>query len=118
MGSVLASLRSAVIVVGRDVEVQAWNRKAEDMWGLRSDEVLGQHLGNLDIGLPVDQVVPAVRRALGGDMSGDDQPAMMLDALNRRWRRMSVRVTYGLLASSHGTAGVILTMDEWDRRAN
>jgi len=51
--SILTSLRSAVAVVDRDLHVRKWSRRAEDLWGMRSDEVLQKNFLNLDIGLPV-----------------------------------------------------------------
>ena len=30
--------------------------RAEELWGLRADEVVGQHFLSLDIGLPVEQL--------------------------------------------------------------
>ncbi|HUR74821.1 MAG TPA: CheR family methyltransferase, partial [Sporichthya sp.] len=50
--AILSSLRSGVIVVDLDFAVHTWNSRSEDLWGLRSDEVVGQHLLGLDIGLP------------------------------------------------------------------
>ena len=54
--SILTSLRSAVAVVDRDLHVRKWSRRAEDLWGLRADEVLQKNFLNLDIGLPVDRL--------------------------------------------------------------
>ena len=36
--------------------VRAWNRQAEDLWGMRGDEVANQHFLNLDIGFPVEKL--------------------------------------------------------------
>ena len=52
--AILTSLRAGVAVVDRDLQVQVWNQRAEDLWGLRRDEAVGQHFLNLDIGLPTD----------------------------------------------------------------
>ena len=41
--------------------------RLEDLWGVRQEEVQGQHFLNLDIGLPVDQVRPALRAAMSGE---------------------------------------------------
>src|SRR5215218_858220 len=54
--SIFASLRGAVVVIDRDMQVQVWNHRAEDLWGLRPEKVLGSHLLNLDIGLPIDEL--------------------------------------------------------------
>ena len=42
-----------------------WNRQAEELWGLRPEEAVGQHFLNLDIGLPTDQLRPLIRRRAG-----------------------------------------------------
>jgi two-component system, chemotaxis family, CheB/CheR fusion protein len=112
MDSVLASLRAAVVVVGKEMEVQAWNRRAEDFWGLRQDEVVGQHFLNLDIGLPVHQLAPVIRKVLSGESLAAEDHGVVLSAVNRRGRQVSIRVNYGPLASADGPVGVIMAMDE------
>src|SRR5258706_6190724 len=54
--SLLASLRSAVVVLDQDLRVEIWSDKAQELWGLRGDEVQGKAFFELDIGLPVDQL--------------------------------------------------------------
>lgn len=71
-----------MLVVDRELRVQAWNQAARDLWGLRSDEVHGQHVLNLDIGLPVDLLRAPLRTALGGEAP----PEQVVDAINRRGR--------------------------------
>ena len=44
----------------------AWNDAAPRLWGLRAAEVRGQHLLNLDIGLPVDELRDPLRAVLAG----------------------------------------------------
>ncbi|GIF14997.1 CheR family methyltransferase [Actinoplanes teichomyceticus] len=87
--AVLTSLRAGVAVVDRDLRVLMWNRHAENLWGLRSGEVIGQHLLNLDIGLPFEDLRPLLRAAVGPHgRSGE----AAVDAVNRRGRPVSVRV--------------------------
>src|SRR5262249_12320252 len=50
--SILASSGGGVVVLDRDMMVLVWNHKAEDLWGLRAEEVKNRHFLNLDIGLP------------------------------------------------------------------
>ena len=54
--TILTSVRSSVIVLDRELRVIAWNRRSEDLWGARAEEVRGQNFFNLDIGLPMDQL--------------------------------------------------------------
>jgi two-component system CheB/CheR fusion protein len=96
--AILRSLHSGVIVVDPELQVIAWNRRAEDMWGLRADEAIGQHLLNLDVGLPVESLRPLVRNTLANGDPGED---LHLDAVNRRGRAIQIRVSS---RRSHATA--------------
>jgi two-component system CheB/CheR fusion protein len=87
--AVLTSLRAGVAVIDRDLQVKAWNRRAEDLWGLRTDEAIGQHFLNLDIGLPTEQLRPMIRSALAD--SGQPLEANV-SAVNRRGRPITVWV--------------------------
>ena len=104
--SVLGSLGAAVAVVDRDLAVTAWNEAAFELWGLRADEVLGKHLLNLDIGLPLDQLRTPVRETL----AGNGQPEITVSAVNRRGRPVSVRIELAPLDGNDGVRGAILLM--------
>jgi len=108
--TILTSLRAGVVVVGTELVVQVWNHQAEELWGLRRDEAVGEHLLNLDIGLPLDLVRPVVR----GTLAGEDGPQeVTLAAVNRRGRTIEVRVVASPLRGDGGTVvGAILTMEE------
>jgi two-component system CheB/CheR fusion protein len=103
--TVLAGLRAGVAVVDPDLRIRMWNRHAEDLWGLRSGEVIGRHVLNLDIGLPVDRVRPLLRGALG---AGGRPGEIRLDAVNRRGRAVTVRVACTPL---HKGDGAIIVME-------
>jgi two-component system CheB/CheR fusion protein len=109
--AILTSLNSAVVVVDREVRIQVWNRHAQELWGLRPDEVEGEHLMNLDIGLPVERLHQPIRAALGGT---PPEPIAM-PAVNRRGRAIdcTIRVTPLVGADEQGI-GVILLMDAHD----
>jgi two-component system, chemotaxis family, CheB/CheR fusion protein len=113
--SILTSLRSAVAVVDRDLHVRKWSRRAEDLWGLRSDEVIQKNFLNLDIGLPVERLRAPIRACLAGESEFLD---LTLDATNRRGRAIQVRVTCTPLTSTppENARGVILVMEELDGR--
>jgi two-component system, chemotaxis family, CheB/CheR fusion protein len=110
LGSVLAGLEAGVVVVDPNFQVLAWNHRAEDMWGLRADEVKGRHLLNLDIGLPVEQLRAPVRTVLSQE-SG--QASLAVAAVNRRGKSMrcSIRVT-PLRGSAAEVRGAIVLMEE------
>ena len=108
--SVLTSLRSGVGVVDRELRILAWNRHAEELWGMRSDEVSGQHLLNLDIGLPVQKLRPALKACLSGESTHEQ---LILDAVNRRGKKILCQVTCSpLLGSEASVTGAIIVMDE------
>jgi two-component system CheB/CheR fusion protein len=107
LGSILSSLQSAVVVLGTEMEVRAWNRQAEDLWGLRSDEVANQHFLNLDIGFPVESLRGPIRSLLAGRTERDQ---LTCPAVNRRGRPVTCTVSLSQLAGAGTTRGVILVM--------
>ncbi|GAB7040451.1 MULTISPECIES: CheR family methyltransferase [Catenuloplanes] len=109
LDAILSHLRAGIVVVDQSLQIRAWNRQAENLWGLRSDEAVGEHLLNLDIGLPVDRLRPLIRQALGGE----PEPAeMRLDAVNRRGRVITVRVACSPMLDEGVPVGAILVMEE------
>ncbi|EWC63254.1 Chemotaxis protein methyltransferase CheR [Actinokineospora spheciospongiae] len=109
LDDVLRSLRSGIVVVDLELRVRAWNRGAEELWGLRNDETTGRHLLDLDVGLPVADL----RQALGVALI---DPAftevLVMDAVNRRGQSIRLRLTCGSLRNEHEqTRGAILVMD-------
>jgi two-component system CheB/CheR fusion protein len=107
---ILTSLGVAVAVLDREQRIQIWNDQAEDLWGLRADEVVGQHLLSLDIGLPVEKLRRPLRNALAGNVEGND---VALDAVNRRGRALRCKVAcLPLMVSSRDVQGVIVLMEE------
>jgi two-component system CheB/CheR fusion protein len=110
MESILGSLGAAVIVVNRDMIVQVWNRQAEDLWGLREDETVGEHFLNLDSGLPTEQLKALVREVIFEGSAGGDR---LLDAVNRRGRSVQLRVSATpLMAGDHEPSGALLLMEQ------
>jgi two-component system CheB/CheR fusion protein len=108
--SVITGVRSGVVVVDREFYVIAWNHRAEALWGLRADEVRGQNLLNLDIGLPADQLRAGIRSCLAGE---HEHIELVVKATNRRGRSITCKVTSTpLLGSGQEVRGAILMMDE------
>jgi two-component system CheB/CheR fusion protein len=107
--SILTSIRSGIAVVDTEMRILAWNQGAEELWGLRHDEAAGRHLLNLDIGLPMPQLQPAVRSAL---QDVDFRGEVRVEAVNRRGRHITLDVRCGALRGPAGTVqGCILIMD-------
>ena len=104
---VLGSLEAGVVVVDGELVINAWNEAAHDLWGLRADEVIGKHLLNLDIGLPVAELRAPMRETIN---SGSPRN-LTLPARNRRGRELHCRVNLmPLQAIDGGAHGVIMLM--------
>ncbi|HEX2189323.1 MAG TPA: CheR family methyltransferase [Longimicrobiaceae bacterium] len=111
VNSILASLRVAVAVLDRGSDVRLWNQRAEDLWGLRAGEVMGQALQNLDIGLPVERLRGPIRACMD---ERSPYEALVLDAVNRRGKPVRCRVTCApLLGEGEVVLGAVLLMEEW-----
>src|SRR5262245_26010954 len=107
--SILRSFAGGVVVLDRDLMVLVWNHKAEDLWGLRPEEVKDKQFLNLDIGLPVGEL----RQPIWACLNGDGSPALTLDAVNRRGKSIRCQVHCSPLSGSdHDVRGAILLMEE------
>ncbi|HEY9779632.1 MAG TPA: CheR family methyltransferase [Leptolyngbyaceae cyanobacterium] len=108
--SILGSLRGGVVVVNRELQILIWNGKAEDLWGLRATEVLGQHFLNLDIGLPVGQLRQPIRTCM------TEEPQVIevtLQATNRRGKSILCKVTCTpLIGRRKEIQGAIVLMEQ------
>ncbi|MBE9036853.1 CheR family methyltransferase [aff. Roholtiella sp. LEGE 12411] len=83
--SILRSLQTGIVVLDNSFNILIWNYMAEELWGLRTEEVLGKSIFNLDIGLPVEQL----RSPLCESLSKKKQfQEMIFDATNRRGRQI------------------------------
>ena len=108
--SILTSMRGAVFVVDADLKVLVWNKAAEDLWGLREDEVRGKHILGLDIGLPIERFKQPMRACLNGNR---DHVSLDVEAVNRRGRAIMCHVTIvPLLSRLKSIHGVILVSEE------
>ncbi|MBD1873866.1 PAS domain S-box protein [Nodosilinea sp. FACHB-131] len=107
---VFTSLKGGVAVVNRDLQVQIWNNKAEDLWGLRPEEVVGQYFLNLDMGLPVEQLRQPIRDCLTS--AGVGSVELTIEAVNRKGRSLSCHITCTpLVNAKKQVQGVILIME-------
>ncbi len=103
--AILTSLGIGVAVLDRQQRVQVWNRRAEDLWGLRGDEAVDHHFPSLDIGLPSEQLAAPLRLVLGGASESERQD---LEAVNRRGRAILCSATVLPLVSERSDGGGIL----------
>ncbi|MHB8629923.1 MAG: CheR family methyltransferase [Aggregatilineales bacterium] len=107
--SILTSMRRGVVVVDKELHILIWNDLAEDLWGLRSNEVKDKNFLNIEIGLPVEQLRGSIRLCLSGESKDEE---MTLDAINRRGKAIRCQVTCTPLRSDgNGIFGVIIIME-------
>jgi two-component system CheB/CheR fusion protein len=81
---ILGSLSVSVFVIDPERKIQVWNAMSTELWGLRSDEVDGEALMELDIGLPVAALEDAIARSFGGTNETIEEH---VQAVNRRGQR-------------------------------
>jgi len=107
LASVLSGIQQGVVVVDRALRVLAWSSQATDLWGLRDDEVEGEQLLDLDIGIPVQRLRDPIRRVLAGEGAEEVE----LEGHDRRGKPVRVRIEVAPLESlpgADGTFGAIL----------
>jgi two-component system, chemotaxis family, CheB/CheR fusion protein len=107
--SVMGSLKTGVTVLDKAARIESWNRQAEELWGVRSEEALGTPFFDLDIGLPVRSLKAIVEECLS-EPGGNRE--LILDAVNRRGQKMVCRVKASSLIGAHQDIdGVVLLME-------
>ena len=107
LSSILSSVHQSIVVVDQDLRIVAWSRAAADTWGLRADEVRGEHLLNLDIGIPADQLRDPVRAVLAGESQDD----VVVRGHNRRGQAVECAISFDpLIGPREVVQGVILVM--------
>ncbi len=107
--TVLGALRVGVAVLNHRFEVLVWNSMAEELWGLRAEEVQGVSFFGLDIGLPLDELKASLRSCLSKDKTSEE---IIVDATNRRGRHIRCRITCRPWAGQQQGGGAILMMEE------
>jgi two-component system CheB/CheR fusion protein len=106
--SVLSSLQTGVVVIDNQFHILGWNQEAENLWGLRAEEVEGQSVFSLDIGLPLVELREMIRQCI----AGETQLELVVDAVNRRGRTFQCHVTCNPLVGGSGRReGTILVME-------
>ena len=109
LSGILRNVPLAVIVLDGDLQVELWNDVAADLWGLRADEVQRKHFFGLDIGLPVEQLKQPLAALL---REGDQHFRAEVNAINRRGRRVRLRVECVSIAGGDHGKGIIMLMQE------
>lgn len=108
LATILGSIQQPVIVVDRDLRITAWSRAATELLGLREDEAIGEHLLDLDIGLPFAVLRTPVRAVLAGD---EESVQLELTGHDRRGRPIVATATFAPLRGHDGEIeGVIVLL--------
>ncbi|MEH1930451.1 CheR family methyltransferase [Nostoc sp.] len=106
--SILRSLQTGIVVIDSTFKILIWNYMVEDLWGLRTDEVLGQSIFSLDIGLPVEQLRSPIRESLSGKKLFQE---MILNATNRRGRQIKCYLAITPLLGIEMQGAVLMMAD-------
>jgi two-component system CheB/CheR fusion protein len=107
--AILSGLRLGIVVLDGELVVRMWNRSAEDLWGLRAEEVVNREFFGLDIGLPLERLETSIRRAM---TDGGQPQETLTPARNRRGQDIECRVLAAPLRLGSAAGGVILVMEE------
>lgn len=108
--SVLRSMDVGIMVVDQDLLLRSWNRWNENAWGLRSEEVIGENLLSLDIGLPMSPLREQIGAVIGGRAAHAE---IRLDGLDRRGRAIACRARlFPLLYEDRLPHGAVLILED------
>jgi two-component system CheB/CheR fusion protein len=107
--AVTGNIEVGAAVLDGGMRVQLWNERAADLWGVRSDEVVGSSFFNLDIGLPAEQLRALIRAGAGGRPLHDE---LVVKATTRKGREIRCRVIAHAIGDGDRPAGVVLVMEE------
>ena len=108
--AILTNIPAGVIVVDRDLKVELWSSRAQDLWGARADEVEGRNLLTLDVGLPVELLRECIGACLARQSAFEE---LVLDAVNRRGTAVRCTISCTPLEDPAGDIrGVILFTEE------
>jgi two-component system, chemotaxis family, CheB/CheR fusion protein len=108
LGAILASIPQSVVVVDSKLRVTAWSANAAELWGLRADEVSGEHVLDLEIGIPMHPLRDPIREAL----AGEPPDPVTLSGHDRRGKPIECSVSLRPLTGHAGAVnGAVLVME-------
>ncbi len=112
--AITGNIEVGAAVLDRSGRVQVWNERAADLWGVRSDEVLGHSFFELDIGLPAEELRRLIQAGTGGATRHDE---LIVVATTRKGRQIRCRVIAHTLGNGEQPGGVVLVMEELSPKA-
>ncbi|WP_216893732.1 CheR family methyltransferase [Nocardia alni] len=104
---VLSSIGAGIVVLDGDLCVRSWSRGAEELWGLRAEEVSQQPFFSLDFGLPTDGLMEVLQASLD---SGRRAGPVDVPAINRIGRSIVCAVTCSPLTGTRD--GMVMLMED------
>jgi two-component system, chemotaxis family, CheB/CheR fusion protein len=106
--SVLASIEQSVIVIDPELRVTLWSDAAAELWGVPGNEVIGEYLVDLDIGLALGDLGVPIRAAIAGESRVEN---VVRDARNCRGQPIRCSISFSHLSGAGGEGrGAILVM--------
>jgi len=107
--AITGNIELGAAVLDTSGRVQVWNERAADLWGVRSDEVVGASFFDLDIGLPAEQLRELIKAGTGGQQRHDE---LVVVARTRKGRQIRCRVMAHTLGDGERPTGLVLVMEE------
>jgi len=111
LSSILGSLQMGMVVLDANFSILIWNHTVEDMWGLRSDEVINKSWFSLDIGLPVEQLRTPLRDIISSKKKLQE---ILLNATNRRGKKIQCYIACSPLLKET-VEGIIIMMTDVEK---
>jgi two-component system CheB/CheR fusion protein len=111
--AITGAISLGAVVLDPKLNVQVWNERAADLWGVRSDEVVGLRFFELDIGLPIDELGDMIASVMNGKPPYDER---IVSAVTRRGKSIECRVMATALTGGN-RPGVVLVMEELKKTA-
>src|SRR3989475_136112 len=107
--AITGNIEVGAAVLDKSMRVQVWNERAADLWGVRSDEVIGNSFFDLDIGLPAEELRALISSGAGGRHLHDE---LVVTATTRKGRAIRCRVVAHAIGNGDRPAGVVVVMEE------
>jgi two-component system CheB/CheR fusion protein len=107
--AITGNIEVGAAVLDKGMRVQVWNERAADLWGVRSDEVIGESFFDLEIGLPAEQLRELIKAGTGGHPRHDE---LVVTAITRKGRDIRCRVIAHTLGDNDRPTGIVLVMEE------
>ncbi len=112
-GSVLASLRGGVVVLDRELRVQAWSSKMVELFGVRAHDLVGKPLADVARTWPAWAELPLkdIAASLRGALETGEESDRTIDCTSARGKKLVCKISVSPLRGEH-TRGVIVLVEE------